>query len=44
MTASRLGIVCTMNKDVRAWPYPVCSCIGFKNDIMGSVPFWLREV
>lgn len=43
MTASRVGVVCTMNKDVSARPLCACSCIGFKNDIMGVVAFWVRE-
>lgn len=33
-----------MNKDVRAGPLCECSCIGFKNYIMGGVAFWVREV
>lgn len=44
MTTSRVGVVCTMNKDVKVWPLRTCSCIGFKNDIMGGVAFWVGEV
>lgn len=44
VTASRVGVVCTMNKDFRAWPLCACSCFGFKNDIMSGVAFWAREV